>query len=219
MPKNKGSLRLWQIIVIILIGLCFAKWMKESQGENDVYILAAIMAVLAGYVLWQVIGLKRELLNEWELPYEGLEFVSHDDDRVFKKRLADCVILTHDNKILMQQRPKNWGKYGGALNFFGGHVEDGETIMQALVRELHEELGAVVDPNDVIFLGAVTERETNHTEIIHVHFWHDKTGTITGCYEAESKEYDCIEDAQAHPKIMEYAHWALHEAQRRGLLR
>lgn len=139
--------------------------------------------------------------------------------RHFTKHLADCVILTHDNKILMQQRPANWGKYAGVLNIFGGHVEDGEGVTQALVRELHEELGARVDPADILFIGAVTEEETNHTEVVHIHFWHDKHATITGCYEAEDRRYDTIEDALAHPKIMDYARWALLRARAQGLLK
>jgi 8-oxo-dGTP pyrophosphatase MutT (NUDIX family) len=77
--------------------------------------------------------------------------------RHFTQHLADCLILTHDHKILMQLRPENWGKWAGVLNTFGGHVEDGESVAEGLVRELHEELGALVDFKDIIFLGAVTE--------------------------------------------------------------
>ena len=144
--------------------------------------------------------------------------LSGDDTGAFSKHLADCVILTHDHKILMQQRPAHWRTYAGALNIFGGHVEDGETVMEALVRELHEELGAIVDPNEVVFLGAVTEAETNHTELVHIHFWYDKAATITGCYEAEARYYNTVEEALAHPKMMDYAKWALLEAQAKKLL-
>jgi 8-oxo-dGTP diphosphatase len=136
----------------------------------------------------------------------------------FTLHLADCVILTQDNKILMQQRPKNWRTYPGALNIFGGHVEDGESIMQALTRELHEETGAQVNAEDVIFLGAISEEETNYSELVHVHFWHDKQGTITGCYEAEERRFDKVEEALAHPRIMDYARWALLQAKGRGFL-
>lgn len=110
------------------------------------------------------------------------------------------------------------GKHAGVLNIFGGHVESGETVIQGLVRELNEELGAIVKEKDVIFIGAITEEWTGHSELVHVHFWHDKHGTITGCYEAQSREYDCIEDALAHPKIMDYAAWALTECRRQALL-
>lgn len=136
----------------------------------------------------------------------------------YTAHLADCVILTHDNKLALQQRPLNWGKSAGNLNIFGGHVEHGETIMQGLTRELHEELGAIVKVEDVIFIGAITEDFTNHTEIVHVHFWHDKDNTITGCFEAEIAYYDRAAGALAHPKIMDYTKWALLECQRRGLI-
>lgn len=118
----------------------------------------------------------------------------------------------------MQQRPDNWGKHAGVLNIFGGHIEEGETILEGLIRELHEELGADVKPEDITFIGAITEDFTGHTEIVHVHFWHDKKGTITGCYEAEAKEYQTVEETLKHPKIMDYAIWALRECQNKGLL-
>ncbi len=136
----------------------------------------------------------------------------------FSKHLADCVILTHDNKILMQQRPATWGTYAGALNIFGGHVEEGESVMQALIRELHEELGAQLYERDVIFIGAVSEEETNHTELVHIYFWKDANKTITGCYEAEDRRFDMLADVLAAPKLMDYARWALLEANARKLL-
>ena len=139
--------------------------------------------------------------------------------RHFTQHLADCLILTHDHKILMQLRPENWGKWAGVLNTFGGHVGDGESVADGLVRELHEELCAVVDVKDVVFLGAVTEDFTKHTELVHIHFWHDKGNTITGCYEAEDRRYDSVAEALSHPKLMDYARWALLTAQARGLLK
>lgn len=151
--------------------------------------------------------------------YPSIKLVNlQEDKRVFSTHLADCVILTQNHTILMQQRPENWGKFSGALNIFGGHVESGEHVMDGLVRELHEELGATVRPEDVTFIGAMTENWTDHAELVHIHFWHDKKGTITGCYEGEAYEYKTVKDALSHPKIMDYAAWALLECQRRKLL-
>lgn len=145
--------------------------------------------------------------------------LSKTDQSAFKKNLADCVILTHDHKILMQQRPANWGRFAGCLNIFGGHVEDGETVMQGLIRELNEELGAQLDEADVIFVGAISEELTGYTELVHVHFWHDGNNTITGCYEAEAVRYDSVEEALLHPRIMDHAAWALRECKNRNLLK
>ena len=144
--------------------------------------------------------------------------LSQIDEGAFEKRLADCVVLTADSKILLQHRPSNWGASANCLTAFGGHVEDGETIMQGLVRELHEELGAQVRAEDVVCLGAVTEDFTNHTELVCLHFWHDKENTITGCYEAEPRYYESVDEALSHPKVMDYLAYMLSECRNRGLV-
>jgi 8-oxo-dGTP diphosphatase len=57
---------------------------------------------------------------------------------------AAAVILRPDGSFLLGQRPE--GKpYAGYWEFPGGKVEPGETAAQALVRELHEELGIEAD--------------------------------------------------------------------------
>lgn len=57
---------------------------------------------------------------------------------------AAAVILRPDGSFLLGRRPA--GKpYAGYWEFPGGKIEEGETAAQALVRELHEELGIVAD--------------------------------------------------------------------------
>ena len=54
--------------------------------------------------------------------------------------VAAGVILGPDGQFLLAQRPA--GKaYAGYWEFPGGKIEPGETVAQALARELHEELG------------------------------------------------------------------------------
>lgn len=58
-------------------------------------------------------------------------------------RVAAAVILRADGQVLLAQRPA--GKaYAGYWEFPGGKLEAGETPHDALVRELHEELGLAV---------------------------------------------------------------------------
>jgi len=90
--------------------------------------------------------------------------------------------------------------------------------MWGLIRELEEELGAQVEAKDVVSLGAVTEDFTNHTELVCLHFWHDKDDTIAGCYEAEPRYFETVEEALMHPKVMDYLGYMLSECQQRGLL-
>ena len=141
---------------------------------------------------------------------------------ISKKQLAnhcvECIILTHDNRLLLQQRGNDWQNFPGLICAFGGHIEKGESPIQALLRELHEELGAKVDERDVITLGAFTEEYTKHTELIYAYFWHDKKGIITGCYEGEAKYFNSVEMVLREPKVMAGVVWALGECQKREIL-
>lgn len=50
------------------------------------------------------------------------------------------IVFNHDGNVLLSSRPT--GKaYAGYWEFAGGKVEAGETLLAALQREFHEELG------------------------------------------------------------------------------
>jgi 8-oxo-dGTP diphosphatase len=59
---------------------------------------------------------------------------------------------------------------------------------------------------------------TQHKELVHIHFWHDKHGTITGCYEAEAREFASVAEVLALSNLMDYARWAFLECINKGLL-
>ena len=137
---------------------------------------------------------------------------------IYKNILADCIVLTHDGRLLLQQRPLTWKTFPGHLMAFGGHVDPGETPLEGVCRELNEELEAEPKPDDVVFLGAVTEDFTNHTEVVFVHFWHDKAATVKGCHEGAPRYYKNAHSALQHPKALDYLKWGLLECVNRGLI-
>jgi 8-oxo-dGTP diphosphatase len=54
-----------------------------------------------------------------------------------------CALIDADNRVLIAQRPE--GKaLAGLWEFPGGKLNDGERPEEALIRELHEELGITV---------------------------------------------------------------------------
>lgn len=58
-----------------------------------------------------------------------------------------AAMVDADGRVLMQRRPER-KNHGGLWEFPGGKVEAGEAPVDALVRELAEELGVEVDARD-----------------------------------------------------------------------
>ncbi|MGY3778661.1 NUDIX hydrolase [Isobaculum melis] len=72
-------------------------------------------------------------------------------------QLAASVVLIDDhNRYLLTQRHPD--KQAGLLwEFSGGAVGIGETSYQAAFRELYEEIGVSVEPDETLFIGTICE--------------------------------------------------------------
>lgn len=66
-----------------------------------------------------------------------------------KKIEVGCGIIHRAGKILIAQRLPG-RNYGGYWEFPGGKLDPGETLEQALVREIMEELGILVKPKQIL---------------------------------------------------------------------
>ena len=55
-----------------------------------------------------------------------------------------CAVVFDGDRVLLVQRPPG-GRHGDLWEFPGGKVEAGETHVQALARELEEELGILAE--------------------------------------------------------------------------
>jgi len=85
-----------------------------------------------------------------------------------RRRIAvvAAVLQQADGRFLLAQRPQ--GKvYAGYWEFPGGKVEPGETPLQALVRELHEELGIEVT---TAYPWLIREFDYEHADV-RLHFF------------------------------------------------
>ena len=88
--------------------------------------------------------------------------------------VAVGILLRADGALLLSTRPA--GKpYAGYWEFPGGKIEAGESVEQALRRELIEELGVTIGPAEV---WKVTEHDYPHALVrLHwckVHDWRGK---------------------------------------------
>lgn len=61
-----------------------------------------------------------------------------------EKKIAQIALYDEQKRILMQHRDADAPFAPGLWAFFGGHVEHGESIEQAVKRETLEELGYVL---------------------------------------------------------------------------
>ena len=66
----------------------------------------------------------------------------------FKLMPAACVILKKDNQILLHKR-QNTGFQDGTYSIIGGGVDGNETVRQAAIREIKEEIGVNVKKEDL----------------------------------------------------------------------
>ncbi len=62
------------------------------------------------------------------------------------KIVVAAALVRGDGAVLVQQRPPG-GAHGGLWEFPGGKLEAGEALVEALLRELDEELGIAVEPD------------------------------------------------------------------------
>lgn len=92
--------------------------------------------------------------------------------------LLECVVfvLVRDNKVLAEKRKLTKKVVPGAIALPGGHMEEGESPEDALLRELREELGIVA--NDTTYICTLLHRSQEFRKI-HYFAVHQWEGDIT----------------------------------------
>lgn len=63
------------------------------------------------------------------------------------REIACAILIDSSGRFLLQQRDDVPGiVYPGRISLFGGHRESGETFLQCVVREIHEETSHFFPP-------------------------------------------------------------------------
>ena len=74
-------------------------------------------------------------------------------------KVAAVALIDQSARVLMQQRRPD-RQHGGLWEFPGGKLEPGETQVCALLREVTEELGLVLDPAELTYLVTAEDAAT-----------------------------------------------------------
>lgn len=65
------------------------------------------------------------------------------------------------------------GPFHGLLEFPGGGIEAGETPLEAVVREVEEEVGIIVKPEDATFMGTYQNVHSSRTILLYIFLFPD----------------------------------------------
>jgi 8-oxo-dGTP pyrophosphatase MutT (NUDIX family) len=96
-----------------------------------------------------------------------------------KKVLTLCMVMDEE-RVLLGMKKRGFG--AGRFNGFGGKVEVGESIVEAAIRELGEEVGLV--PVTLVQAGVLTFTFADREDVLEVHVF--RVSEYTG----ESQESD-----------------------------
>jgi 8-oxo-dGTP diphosphatase len=127
--------------------------------------------------------------------------------------VAAGILLDSENRYLLGQRPE--GKpYAGYWEVPGGKVEKGETVFQALQRELQEELGIDIESSEEL---TVLEHDYPHAYVrLYVSIIRKWSGTPTGC-EGQALSWESITAENPTVEPLLPAAWPMLECLRRFL--
>ena len=77
-----------------------------------------------------------------------------------------CLIYDDQNRILVQE--KNGTRHPGGLVFPGGHVEEGESLLDSMIREMREETGLTIkNPQPCGFKDWIQEDGTRYIVLLY----------------------------------------------------
>jgi ADP-ribose pyrophosphatase YjhB (NUDIX family) len=87
-------------------------------------------------------------------------------------KIIATVHLLHiiDDKVLLSER-KNTGYSDGMYSLVGGHVEQNETIVEAVIREVSEEIAANLSAKDLKLVHVLHRRKENPYDDDRIEFF------------------------------------------------
>jgi len=89
----------------------------------------------------------------------------------FKIIPASYLLLLKDNNILMIRR-YNTGYRDGDYSLPAGHVEDGESAIEALIREIKEEINIDIEKTNIKFVHTVyRQKEDSNIDSTRIDFY------------------------------------------------
>jgi 8-oxo-dGTP diphosphatase len=121
--------------------------------------------------------------------------------------VAAGILIDQSGRYLLGQRPE--GKpYAGYWEVPGGKIEKGESVFEALKRELQEELGIDIHSSEEL---TILEHDYPHAYVrLHVSIIREWTGTPKGC-EGQSLSWEFLHSQKPSVEPLLPAAWPMLE--------
>ncbi len=103
----------------------------------------------------------------------------------FKMIASSYLILIKDEKVLLSRRFQT-GYMDGHYSLPAGHVDEGETVEDCLVREVEEEIGVRIKKKDISLVHVVHRKEVD----IRLDFFYTANGFLGKVRNAEPDKCD-----------------------------
>jgi len=133
----------------------------------------------------------------------------------FKMIASSYLILIEDGKILLSRRFQT-GYMDGHYSLPAGHVDEGETIEDCLVREVKEEIGITVKKKDIKLVHVMHRKEKD----IRLDFFYTTdgyTGTVKNMEPEKCDDLKWFELNKLPKNILLYIKQAIEKSQQQVL--
>ena len=106
-------------------------------------------------------------------------------------RKVTLTVIENEGRILLGMKKRGFGE--GLWNGFGGKPVDGESLLDCVCRETHEEAGIIIPKNDLQLVGVLdfyfTNKPSDWDQQVHVYRASSYCGSPTETDEMRPKEF------------------------------
>ena len=103
-------------------------------------------------------------------------------------RHVSCFILNKNGEVLLQRRSMTKKKNPGIWAKTGGHVDSGESVIDAIKREVKEEIGLEMDDNNIYFVNKFKSTNPNYFSYGYIYITDNKIND----YKLQLEEVDKV---------------------------
>ena len=103
------------------------------------------------------------------------------------------VYIVHQGKVLMHKRAETKAKFPGFWIGPGGHVDEGEDVLSAAIREIKEETGVTLKPENVSLKVLAFHHHTDRGEVWMEYLFRAEIPTNQPIHSTEEGETQWIE--------------------------